>query len=368
MQERWRPIAAIVASFVVLVGVARCGSGMPVYDPESASMSGSATSTATASPSASASTTATAGSPSSPSATTSAPAATPGSAETTAQASTIVSGLVTQYSGAVLATGADGAAAREAVLSGRALDAAKARVALAPAMTAEQKADLALKPETVAILAISQGQAYPRSIVATAQSAQTNSPVLLLVQAADAAAGYRIVSQATVLPGAPTVQFPPVAAGSLPGNDGVGLAMTVPDVASAYAASVAFPRPPADARLADDAFSAELLKGARAQASTLSRSGSLTQAHTVVTTPAALRLAAGRGALVFGILDRADTLTETTTNALTPSREFTILSGKTLIDKKAVLTSAEFLVWYVPESGKVTLLAAADQLVGASGS
>ena len=84
-------------------------------------------------------------------ATTSAPAATPGSAETPAQASTLVSGLVTQYSGAVLAPGADGAAAREAVLSGRALDAAKARVALAPAMTAEQKADLALKPETIAI-------------------------------------------------------------------------------------------------------------------------------------------------------------------------------------------------------------------------
>ena len=241
-------------------------------------------------------------------------------------------------------------------------------VALAPAMTAEQKADLALKPETIAILAISQGQAYPRSIVAKVQSAQTNSPVLLLVQAADAAVGYRIVSQATVLPGAPTVQFPPVAAGSLPGADGVGLSMTASDLAASYAASVAFPRPAADARLADDSFSAELLKNARAQAASLSRSGSLKQVHTVVATPAALRLASGRGALVFGILDRADTLTETTTNALTPSREFTILSGKTLIDKKAVLTSAEFLVWYVPESGKVTLLAAADQLVGASGS
>ncbi|HMT31584.1 MAG TPA: hypothetical protein PKC73_01695 [Dermatophilaceae bacterium] len=369
LQDRWKPLAAVVASFVLLVGVARCGSGMAVYDPESASMTGATatadpTGTAAASPSATATASASASAPTDSASVT----PTPGSAETPDRAKEIATTLLGQYSAAALVAGKDGDTQRAAILSGRALDAANARSALASTLSADQKADLTLRPDSIKVLAISRGPEYPRTIAVTATTAQSASPVLVLLQAPDTAAGYRIVSQATLVPGAPTVQFEALSAGAAVATDGSGLAMGVGDVASAYAASVAFPRPAADARFTADTFAAELLKNAQAQAGTLSRSGTLAQVHAALATPSALRLSAGRGALVFGILDRTDTLTETTTNALTPSREFTILSGKTLIDKKAVLKSAEFLVWYVPESGKVALLAAADQLVGASGS
>lgn len=371
LQDRWKPLVAVVASVVVLVGLARCGAGVAVYDPESGTMSDAVASSETT-PSATSTTATTSAasfsSGSSPSSATPSSTPTASSSETPERAKEIATTLLGQYSAAALVAGKDGETQRAAVLSGRALDAANARSVLASTLTAEQKADVALKPDSIKVLAISRGPAYPRSVIVTATTAQSSSPVLVLLQAADSTAGYRIVSQSTVVAGGPNVQFEPLSAGVAAAADGKGLAMSVGDVGSAYADSVAFPRPAADARFGADAFAAELLKNAQAQAAALSRSGSITQSHSAEAALGAWRLAGGRGAIVFGILDRADTLTETTTNALTPSAEFTILSGKSVIDKKAVLTSAEFLVWYVPESGKVTLLAGADQLVGATGS
>ena len=74
---------------------------------------------------------------------------------------------------------------------------------------------------------------------------------------------------------------------------------------------------------------------------------------------------------IFGIvavIERKDNFTEKTANALTPPKAFTILSGKTVVDKTAVLRAYEFVVVHIPASGKATVVAAADQLYAASGS
>jgi len=94
----------------------------------------------------------------------------------------------------------------------------------------------------------------------------------------------------------------------------------------------------------------------------------LKQTHTPAGVVAGLRAASGEGAYVVAVIERKDTLTEKTTNALTPSKAFTILSGKTVVDKTAVLRAYEFVVIHIPASGKATVVAAADQLYAASGS
>ena len=67
------------------------------------------------------------------------------------------------------------------------------------------------------------------------------------------------------------------------------------------------------------------------------------------------------------MIERKDSLTEKTANALTPSKAFTILSGKSVINKRAVLSTYEFVVFHIPASGKATVVAAAEQLYAASG-
>jgi len=73
-----------------------------------------------------------------------------------------------------------------------------------------------------------------------------------------------------------------------------------------------------------------------------------------------MRAVSGQGAYVVAVIERKDTFTEKTANALTPPKAFTILSGKTVVDKTAVLRAYEFVV--------VHIVAAADQLYAASGS
>ena len=72
-------------------------------------------------------------------------------------------------------------------------------------------------------------------------------------------------------------------------------------------------------------------------------------------------------AALDAVIERKDSLTEKTTNALTPSKAFTILSGKSVINKSAVLSTYEFVVFHIPASGKATVVAAAEQLYAASG-
>lgn len=95
----------------------------------------------------------------------------------------------------------------------------------------------------------------------------------------------------------------------------------------------------------------------------------MTQVHTPKGDLAGLQLPGGKGVLVFGVLDRKETVTETTPNALNATPAFKLLSGKSVIDKKAVLGALEFLVVEIPVgTGQPRVVAAQDQLVSASGS
>ena len=362
---RLKALAAVVAAFLGLVLVARCGAGIEDLNPELAS-DATPTATATTEPSPSPTAEPTT-SPSTPAAT-----ATPTSepaAESPEQALAIVTQVVSAQAASALVPDAAGDAARAQVYAGSALTAANASAKLRTTLSADALADLPLKLDAAPVLAISRGTAYPRTILVRALKAKTGAPVYLTLMALDAS-GYRIHNQATMLPGNFSGQFDALAKGSPVVTDGSGLAIAPDALMAAYAAWLAFPRtataPPAT--LANDAFAESLLKGAQGESAALKDVAKLTQAHAPVGAQVAIRLAEGKGALVTTVIERVDTYTETTANALTPPKEYTILTGKTVIDKKATLKSLQFVVFFVPPSGPAQAIAASDQLVDASGS
>jgi hypothetical protein len=291
-------------------------------------------------------------------------------AESAAAATAALTKVLTDQAAAAAKPGADGLALRQGVYAAEALTAATARGRLVSTLTADQKADLALNPADAVVLAVSRGTAYPRSIVAKSATAKTGQFVLLLLNAADAATGYRIIHQTNVLPGASVGNFDSVAAGSPLVTDNTGLAVAPQALLEAYAAGLAFPAPPAPAAplFGDDGFAKSLRDNIANTASSLGAAVTLRQQHTPVRIVGTLRTAGGKGALVFGVLERKDTLTEKSAGSLQVNDVFRILSGKTTVDKQAVLTALEFVVWQVPASGPAVAVAAADQATAASGS
>lgn len=290
-------------------------------------------------------------------------------AETPQQAAAEVAKVLAAQAAAAAKPGTSGKTLREAAYVDKALAAATAAGKLVGTLTAEQKADLALSPNDPVILAVSRTTEYPRVILAKATLAGSGAPVILTVTSSSAEAGYRIASIARLLPSAAIGKFDGVTAGSPPIGDPAGLAVAPDALLAAYAAALAYPTPAAaEQPFTEDAYFTAVRKSAADQAKALGTGVTLKQTHTPAGVVAGLRAASGEGAYVVAVIERKDTLTEKTTNALTPSKAFTILSGKTVVDKTAVLRAYEFVVMHIPVSGKATVVAAADQLYAASGS
>ncbi|MBP8881480.1 MAG: hypothetical protein KBG77_10260 [Dermatophilaceae bacterium] len=357
LNDRTKVLLAIVASFLGLVLLAKCGAAT---DDGSAGSTGVETTTAAVP-----STTITATPSLTPSPTpTLAPAA-----ESADNALAISTRIIAAQSALAATPGGAGDAGRAEVYIGPALTAANAAAKLQSTLSPEALADLPLKLDNNPVLAISRGTAYPRAMVVRALKAQTGSPVVLVLIATEGD-NYRIHNQATLLPSGFSGRFDALAKGSPTPNDGAGLAIAPDALMTEYAGWLAFPRtadaPPAS--IANDSFSDQLIAAAKAQAASLRGVGTLTQAHAPVGAQLTIALAEDKGALVATVLERTDTYTETTANALTPPKEFSVLTGKTVIDKKATLKSFEFVLFYVPPSGPAQVVAASDQLVAASGS
>lgn len=305
-----------------------------------------------------------------PAATTTAgtPSSTPIGAETADGAAAILTKLVTDQAAAAAVAGAAGTAQRQAVYLDKALAAAEARAKLLPSLSSTEKADLPLTPAGAVVLAVSRGPAYPRTIIGAAKTAKSGNPVLLLLQTADAATPYKIAAQATMLGGAVVGQFESAAQGSPAVAEGP-LAIAPDALAQAYAASLAYPRPKATTEpFAADSFATAVVNGDKSQAGDLGRAATVKTVHTPTSVPGGLRMAPGHGALVFVTMERVDSIKETTTDALTPTTAFTILSGKSVISSSATLKWIEQVAFVVPESGLATAVGADDQMYAASGS
>lgn len=297
------------------------------------------------------------------------PTATVGGAVDPARAQSIAAQVLTTAAKAVAAPGADGDALREAAYTGDALVAAKADAKLDPTVDQAAKDAKTLTPAAPVVLAVSRGLDYPRSMIVQTTRASSGLPVLSYLVTPDVRTPYKIAAMTPMLPSATVKAFEPLTQGSKPLGDSAGLTTKPEELAKLYAASLAYPAPPAGAAppFAEDTFAAAVRKNADAQKQGLGGVGTFTQQHQPKDVIGGLRVAGGKGALVFVVLDRVDTLLNKTQGTLTPSAQFTALSGLTTVKAEADLTTLEFVAFAVPDQGPAVVVGADEHLVAASG-
>ena len=305
---------------------------------------------------------------------TDAPTATVGGALPSSQAQAIATQVVAAAEKATAAPGAEGDAVRATAFSGMALTAASADAKLAATVSAEVKNARTLTASPPVVLAVSRGLDYPRSMVVQTTRAQSGLPVLHLLTTPDVRTSYRIAASTLMLPSAAVKAFDKVAQGSPVLGDGSSLAVRLEDLTKRYAASLAFPAaasptdaPPTDAPFSDDTFATGVRASAVSQSQGLANIATLTQQHDLADVIGGLRVAGGKGALVFTVLDRRDSVVNKPGAVVTPLPAFTALTGLTTVTTEASQHTLEFVAFFVPERGQAVVVGAEEHLVAASG-
>lgn len=222
------------------------------------------------------------------------------------------------------------------------------------------------------LLAVSRGFGYPRFIVAQTLTTDGSPPTLHLLVSPDVATPYRISMSVEMVPPATVKPFDVLASGSPLVTSGTGLAVAPATLMNLYAAQMAFPaKATSKSPFEADSFSDQVRAGAAAASSAVASQATFTQSHTVVPNSVyAVRQADG-DALVFGALVRTDSFAvKQDQNVNTGgNKAFVLLTGKNLVTKSASITTLEYVILAVPQTGgKATLVAAREQIVAGSGS
>ncbi|KRF24241.1 hypothetical protein [Phycicoccus sp. Soil803] len=275
----------------------------------------------------------------------------------------------------VLAKAAEAAAAKPAdaqklrteALTGSALAVANAASRLESGAAAAPTPLTRTEPPKV--LAVSRGTAWPRLILVQTATADGGAVLNLLVSP-DARTPFRLSVAAPMQPGASVAALDSLNAGSPVVTTGSTLPVQPAALMTEYAASLAYPKPAAAKDIDPaDPFSAAVRAHAAEQAKAFGKLASLKQVHTVEpqsTVAIALR---GGGALVFGLVERTDTITlGKGGKSLTPSTDFQRLVRKKTLTKSATLRTYETVVFTVPAEGKASVVAADEVLFSAKGS
>ena len=275
----------------------------------------------------------------------------------------------------VLAKAAEAAAAKPAdaqklrteALTGSALAVANAASRLESGAAAAPTPLTRTEPPKV--LAVSRGTAWPRLILVQTATADGGAVLNLLVSP-DARTPFRLSVAAPMQPGASVAALDSLNAGSPVVTTGSTLPVPPAALMTEYAASLAYPKPAAAKDIDPaDPFSAAVRAHAAEQAKAFGKLASLKQVHTVEpqsTVAIALR---GGGALVFGLVERTDTITlGKGGKSLTPSTDFQRLVRKKTLTKSATLRTYETVVLTVPAEGKASVVAADEVLFSAKGS
>jgi hypothetical protein len=298
------------------------------------------------------------------------PTGTVGGAVSGTRAQSIAAQVMDTTQKAAASPGADGDALRDAAYTGDALTAAKADAKLAGTLTQDQKDALALTPAAPVVLAVSNGLSYPRSMVVQTTRAKSGLPVLSLLVTPDVGTPFKIAASAPMLPSTVVPAFDQVTQGAPSlGEDSTGLAVDPQKLVAAYAASLAYPAPPAsgDLPFADDAFAVRAKAAAKDQAAKLANVGTFTEQYSAKDVVGGLRLASGRGALAFAVMERKDTVLKKSAGTIPATDQFKVLTGLSTVNAEATVDALVFVVFVIPDSGQAQAVAGEDHLVAASG-
>lgn len=225
------------------------------------------------------------------------------------------------------------------------------------------------RTEPPKVLAVSRGTAWPRLILVQTATAEGGTALNLLVSP-DARTPFRLSAAAPMQPGATVAALDSLDAGSPVVTTGSELPVQPGPLLAQYAASLAYPKP-VTAKDVDgtDPFSTAIRAHAGEQVKAFGGLAAFTQVHAVEPRNTVAISLRGGGALVFGLLQRTDTISlGKRGKSLTPSADFQRLVGKKVLTKSAVLKTYETVVLTVPPEGKASVVAVDEVLYSAQGS
>ena len=282
-------------------------------------------------------------------------------------AQAIAARVLTDATRAREATGAEAKQLRAKALTGAALTVTNADSRLARAgSTSTEPVTKATPPK---VLGISRGNSWPR--VMLVQSSREDGRTALNVLVSESATEpFKLASSAAMQPGTSVAALDSLDRGSPLNPQGTGLAVAPKALLEEYAASLRFPKPvTAEHVSSSDVFARAVRANAVSQAKSFATLASLTQTHTVQPDNTVVISLRDGGAVVFGLLERTDTITlKPSGKSLTPSADFQKLLGKKTLTKRAQMRTYETVVFTVPpKTGKANLVAVDETLVSAKG-
>ena len=282
-------------------------------------------------------------------------------------AESIAARVLGKVAEAAAAKPADAQKLRTEALTGSALAVANAASRLESGAAATPAPLTRTEPPKV--LAVSRGTSWPRLILVQTATADGGAVLNLLVSP-DAKTPFRLSAAAPMQPGASVAALDSLSTGSPVVTSGSDLPVQPDALLKEYAASLAYPKPVAAKDIeTTDPFSAAIRAHAAEQARTFGKLAALRQVHAVEPDSTVAIELRGGGALVFGLIERTDTITlGKGGKSLTPSVDFQRLVRKKVLTKSAVLKTYETVVFTVPADGKASVVAVDEVLFSALGS
>ena len=256
---------------------------------------------------------------------------------------------------------------REAVIIGPAAHVISARVAAK--VQGEVPSELAV-PEAPIILAVSDSATWPRAILASDldESAQVQSVHILVSESSTDQ--FQLFATAPMFPGTAVPSLGRFEDGATFESGTKDEPIEAVEVAEAYAAALAFPKPKVDKSVSiDDPFAAGLKKSGKAIDKENDDLATRTQTHTVRPESVVRFETADGGNLIFAQLNRKDTFTSTS-----KAKELKIndkvlqkLSGKKTVRKTFEVRSLQNILIGAPANGPASLIGAEEILLSAKG-
>lgn len=286
----------------------------------------------------------------------------PGAAVTEDQATRVLDRVLADDAAA--RSGKPGAAATLAsTYAGEGLVAAKAAVQfIAAGVTAPATAP----PGDTRVLATSRGTGYPRYILGASTAPSAQLPVVHLLVATKPDTPYRLALNAQLLPGAQISAFPGRDDGTQIVTDGEDMDLKPADLLKTYAEGLAAPKP--DAPYETDTFAEQVHSRADAAKQSVATQAEFAQTFQVRPDPVVAFRELNGDTLVLGTIERVSDYRIKPGQQMQPTPYFSALVPNRSVLVQQVRTNvSQFLVFSVPKQGKARLVAATEQISGASG-
>lgn len=249
------------------------------------------------------------------------------------------------------------------IYAGEGLVAAKAAVQL---IAAGVQSTSEGTPLDIKVLTTSRGTAYPRYILGASRTPSAQLPTVHLAVATKPDTPYRLTFSAQMLPGGQINTFPPRDEGAQVVTDGADMALKPTQLLTAYAQGLTTAKP--DAPYEPDIFAEQVLSRADAAQKEVAEQADFTQTFQVRPDPVvALRELNGH-TLVLGAIERVSEYAIKPGQQMAPTPIFSsLVPGRSVLVQQVRTQVSQFLVFTVPTEGKARLIAATEQVSGASG-